>query len=384
METPSMTSIEQKIFACSTELNPDSARQERIRELLSHVSDEDHLITTAVREGLAGFLYRSLATSDTLGSLGRKQDERLTSIYYQTVRFNTKLIHDFKEVLQLLNQKKIRVVLLQGIALLHQIYSDIGLRPMTDIDVWVLEKDFPGVIDALNSLGYEMDPLYPSTFIRGDTSFDLHSHLLWAERIKTRDFLLAKGQEHIYENTRIIDFEGHEGLSLGLYDQVLYLSLHVVKHDAQRLIWLVDIKGLLADWKSSDWEAFIHRARDLGLEKTMVYIFYLLNRLFDFQIPPSAGQILENRKIGFIENKVLRYRVRGDPFPSWASLLLFPSSRGLKGRLEFIIENLFPRPDVLRQVFGDSSESSVWRLYWKRVLQLFGMVFAPFKKKARS
>jgi hypothetical protein len=163
-------SIEQKILACSTELNPDACEEQRMRHLMSHDIDVDHLIDMAIKEGLSGLLYKSLMRSGMLEALGYRQRERLQSLYYQTVVFNLKLIHDLEEVLDLLNQKKIQVVLLQGIALMQQIYDDIGLRPMTDVDLWVLQKDYLGLTTILSSQGYEKDPIYPNTFRKGSTS----------------------------------------------------------------------------------------------------------------------------------------------------------------------------------------------------------------------
>ena len=369
-----MNSIEQKILACSADLNPDLYQQQRMRHLMSHDIDVDHLINMAIREGLSGLLYKSLLKSSMLETLGHIQRERLQSLYYQTVVFNLKLIHDLKEVLHLLNQKNIQVVLLQGISLLQQIYDDIGLRPMTDIDLWALEKDYPGLISILRSQGYQRDTVYPNTFRKGSTTFDLHTHILWADRIKARELLLSKSQESIYQDTRIIHFEGQEALCLSRYDQVLYLSLHALKHNVDRLIWLVDIKNLLADWKRSDWEGLMNRARELGQEKTISYIFFLLLYLLDFRPPREARHLVERKRLHFLERKVLRERIKRDSLPIWSSLILFSSGKGLQKRFSFILETLFPRPEILRQVFVDYPDRKVWQLYWKRVVQLFGMI----------
>jgi len=341
---------------------------------MSHDVDVDHLIDMAIKEGLSGLVYKNLMESGMLETLGHKQRERLQYLYYQTVCLNLRLIHDLKEVLHLLNQKKIQVVLLQGIALMGQTYDDIGLRPMTDIDLWVLQKDYPGLKSILSSQGYQGDPIYPNTFRKGATTFDLHTHILWADRIEARKLLLTKSQEHIYHDTRIMHFEGQEVLCLSQYDQVLYLSLHALKHDVNRLIWLVDIKGLLTGWKGSDWGALLNRARELGQEKTISYICFLLLHLFDFHLPLEAQQLLERKRIHFIEKKALKERIKGDSLPVWASLLLFSSDKGFWKRFSFALETLFPRPEILRQIFIGSPDGKVCQLYVKRVLQLFGMI----------
>ncbi len=377
-----MTSIEQKILACSTELSPDSKQQQKMRQLMSHDVDVDNLINIAYREGLASLLYKNLMKSGVLDTLGHQQKERLQTLYYQTVLSNLKLIHDLKEILHLLDKKKIRVVLLQGIALLQPIYDDIGLRPLTDIDLWVLPKDYASLTSILSSQGYERDHLYPNTFRKGSTIFDLHTQIPWADRIKASKMLLAKSQEDIYYETQVADFEGQEVLCLSQYDQVLFLSLHALKHNVSRLVWLVDIKSLLADWKSSDWEALVNRTRELGQEKILSYIFFLL-RLFDLQLPLEARQLLERKRLRFLEKKALKERIKRDSLPIWSPLLLISSRKGLKARFFFILETLFPRPEILRQVFPDSTDRKVWELYWKRIVQLFGMVKMSLKRNKK-
>jgi hypothetical protein len=375
-----MQSIEQKILACATELNPESYQSERMRQLISHEMDIDHLIDTAIKEGLASLLYRNLKKAGLLEAFSQQQRERLQSFYYQAVHFNLKLIHDLREVLHLLNQENIRVVLLQGMDLLQQVYDDIGLRPMIDIDLWVLQRDYPNFINILSSQGYQRDPVYPNTFRKGSTIFDLHTHILWADRIEARRFLLNKSEEHIYQNTRLIDFEGQEALCLSPYDQVLYLSLHLLKHYMNRLIWLVDIKILLADWGQSDWEVLMNRAKELGQEKSLSYIFFLLFHLFDFHLPLEARQLLERKRLHVLEKKVLRERIKGDSLPFWAPVLLFSSEKGLKKRFSFIFESVFPRPEILRQIFVDSPGLKVWQLYLMRVLQVIKKIKGPWRR----
>lgn len=369
-----MTSIEQKILACATELTPDSYQQQRIRNLISHDMDVDHMINMAIKEGLSGLLYKGLKKSGMLETLGHRQRERLQSLYYQTVVFNLNLIHELKKVLHLLNQKGIRVVLLKGISLLKQVYDDIGLRPMVDIDLWILNKDYPELIRTLTIQGYKRGPIYPNIFMSGPTTIDLHSHILGAERIKARKMIFAQSQDHIFRETQSIDFDGEKALCLSQCDQIIYLSLHALKHNVDRLIWLVDIKSLIADWKKSDWAALMDRAEYLGQKRSISYIFFLLRDLLGFQFPSEACKIFGVEKLFLLEKKLLRERKKGGVLPIWAPLLLFSPERSLKKRINFMLETLFPRPEILRQVFVNFSERKAWQLYCMRVLQLLSMI----------
>jgi hypothetical protein len=344
---------------------------------MSNGVDVDSLIKASVKEGLTGFLYRNLMKADILESLGPQQKQTLESLYYQTVQFNLKLIYDMRKILERLNQRKIHVVLLKGMALLHQVYDDIGMRPLTDIDLWVLPRDYSALTSILIRQGYQRDPLYSTTFKKGATILDLNTHPLGADRIKTRAFLISRDQEHIYRAAQTTRVDGHRALCLNPYDQFLLLGLHLLKHSASRLIWLVDIKCLVGGWRNSDWDALIGRAQELGLTRTLSYICFLMACSLDYELPPRAQQVLEAERLSFVEKSVLGRRIRGDSLPVWAPLVLSSSVKGFWKRLFFALETLFPRPQILRQVFASSPHSSIPHLYLKRIIQLSGMAKVP-------
>jgi hypothetical protein len=357
-----MMPVEQKIVACTVTTEPNPSQQQRIRELLSQNVDIDRLIDTAYKEGMTGFLYKSLMRSGVLDTLSEAQKERLQSLYYNTVVFNVKLLHDLGEILKLLDQEDIKVVLLQGIALLQQIYDDIGLRPTTDIDLWVEEKDFSALVRILVSQGYQRDTLYPTTFRKGSTILDFRTHILWADRIKARELLLSKNQETIFKATKTIDVDGHKAHCLNEYDQVLYLMLHGLKHNVERLLWLADIKLLVEDWKHDDWQALIDRARELGQEKPVYHILFLLTHLFAFQPPVETRHLLLRDRLNLLEKKILRQRIKGNSLPIWAPLILFTSGKPWSTRLAFMFETFFPKAEVMRQIFPTHPEGKVWQL----------------------
>jgi hypothetical protein len=265
------------------------------------------------------------------------------------------------------------VVLLQGIALLEKIYKDIGLRPLTDIDLWVLPEK-RGVFDTLmTQLGYRRDPVYPNTFKKDKTIVDINSHILWADRIRSRGLLLAKSQRALYDNIEILNFEGEPAGCLDDLDQVLYLSLHAFKHCASRLVWLVDIKHLITGWQTSNWKALFDRAGELGQVSIVYYMLYLMGHLFNLKPPADIQAMVAGRRLAWLERVILEKRLNGRPLPDWAPLLLFTAGKKFMTRVYFVFESLFPRPPVLRQIFTDTPGFKTWQLYLKRALQLVRM-----------
>lgn len=352
----------------------------KLRNLFGLVKDQERLIDRAFKEGLAGLLYKSFYRSGLLNTLNDVQKEKLRSHYYRTVFYNFKRIHALKHVLRLTNEKKVEVVLLKGIALLQKVYNDIGLRAMEDIDLWVLEKDFPELVRILIGIGYDPDPVYANTFRKDSTILDLHTHFLGADRINKRNLILKKSPEHIYQDTEIINFEGQKARCLNRYDEVLFLGLHALKHNVDQLIWLVDIKGLVAGWHSSDWKALGDRVKEMEQEKALTYIFYLIENVLAFCSKHIIPDILKRGKMNAFEKAILKQRIKKGALPNWAPLFLFSPGKGIKTQLLYTLETLFPRPDILEQTLKDVRNRSVWQLYFMRFFQLLGRAIIPFKR----
>ena len=372
-----MSSIEHQILTSCAEVNPDGDQLQKIRGCMSNSVDMNRLIDLAVNEGMGGFLYKSLLKAGILETVNPEFKQKLYTIYYLTVRKNIKLLHALNTILDDLNSESLDITLLQGMALLQEAYEDVGLRPMKDMDIWVLPGNYQHLIDILARQKFEKDQLYSNTYRKGEIVLDIHTHLLWADRIKARDYLLSKSQDEIFRRSSRIDIEGRKVLCLSPQDHFLYLGLHALKHNFERLIWLVDIKSLMAGWKQADWDALINRAAELGHKKTLLYILFLLSHIFEIDLPDEVSSFLNQWKPGLMEKRILHRRIDGRSIPTWAQLMMISNGRKLGERLSFFYETLFPRPEILRQVFANYPRLSVPQLYWRRVLQVigFGKVF---------
>jgi hypothetical protein len=367
-----MKKREDKTIALAAALDPSTPRK-------GLIPFDTRLIERAMSEGVAGILYKSLLASGVFESLDQVHRETLQAVYYQTIRMNLRLMHALKQVLLQANQRGVAVVILQGMGLLNDPYEDIGLRPMTDIDLWVSKKDYEEIVRILGSLGYERDSVYPSTFKQGSTIFDIHTHILWADRVKAFKMLLVNDEKYMRDGLRFIEIEGEKALCLNPYDQVIYLTLHALKHWANRLIWFVDIKKIIERWGSTEWESLFWRSKELGQERTVAYMLFLLRSTLDVELPPWRGTS-HRQRLNVLEKWILRQRSKRGSLPRWAPVLLFSSQLGPGKRLLFFLENLFPRTEVLRQVFPSPPDLKPWQLYGKRTLQLLGML----KRAVRS
>lgn len=365
-----MPSPEQRILLHCAAHPHEASGLEELKGLVSCLGDAESLVEDAVREGMACLLYKSLLRAGALERMGSAQGEHLRSLYYHTLLSNLKATHEVKTILSRANRERVSLVLLQGIVLIREAYGDPGLRPMTDIDLWVPEDGFSHLRGILIGLGYRNEALFPGTFTRGSTRLDVHNHLFWADRIRSRRGLIGKSQDAIYEATEEIAFEGQSARSLNPCDQVLYLSLHALKHRVGRLLWLVDIYRILRGWQREDWRKLVLRAEEMGQYQAMLQILYLLGELFRLKPPRGFCENGKGRRLHFLEKRLLAKRTTGGELPGYASLFLMVSGMRFSKKVALVLETLFPRQEILKQVFPESQDAGAWRLYGKRLLYM--------------
>jgi len=349
---------------------------DRLTAQVAALTDPAELVYRAAGEGLAGLLYRRFKKTGDLAVLGTRLARRLIQTYYHAVQNELRLRAELIDLAVRMAQNKVPAVVLQGMALPEDLYAQPGLRPLYDIDVWVLPENLEAFSKLLQACGYRPSRLYPQTLKKGNTVVDIHTHLLGADRIAARRHLLAVGQERLFGEAETFRVGGCLARRLNRYDKVFYLWLHALKHNVERLVWLLDIRLLLQRFDRGDWHRLIGRAALLGQTRGLAQLLYLLDQLWAVRFPDVARRFQGAHPLSGLEKWVLRQRKKRGGLPRWSTLVLYPAVMR-RGRLQFVWETFFPRLEIMRQVFPDAVGGSAWRLYTRRVWQLAA---APLRK----
>lgn len=115
-----------------------------------------------------------------------------------------------------------------------RLYSEPGLRPYGDLDLYVPSEHHASALASLTSWEQRAGPV------------DLHRGF--------RD-LEDRSVEDLYGHSRTVNLEGTEVRLLGPEDHLRLLCLHLLRHGASRPVWLCDIGAALEsrpadfDWK---------------------------------------------------------------------------------------------------------------------------------------
>jgi len=254
-------------------------------------------------QGVAPLVYSRLKKQGFLRLLPAEERERGARFYYATVAQNALFFNELKRIDQILSSQKIPYLLLKGGALITSgIYPDPGLRPLTDIDFLVREKDALPALEILTANGFRHLPVpnFPPGFKNAPEYlielkqnrteptplyFDLHSCLSAHSRFGPDNL------EELWPRSESRAFEGVSYQTLSVPDSILFSSLHLAIHRFQtRLIWLLDIKFLL-DRQTPDWPELIRRAHKWNGTYPLLFTLKLINANLSLHLPEDFPRI---------------------------------------------------------------------------------------------
>lgn len=155
------------------------------------------LLMCAIEEKVEGLLYKKIYDNKHLGIIPKILKKQLYLNYVYNLEKNKLYLLEFKKIQSDLLLNKIPFLPERGISLISNIYADIGVRYMEDIDIIALLQDFKNIQSVLEDNGYtitlindneltlyteqtpiksslyikEEDLIFPIPFIKIDVSF---------------------------------------------------------------------------------------------------------------------------------------------------------------------------------------------------------------------
>ncbi len=332
------------------------------------------LAETARREGMSGLLYRQIKDKKLFSPLLSFLRDYYRSITALNLIHRSSLI----KIEESLNKEGTEVLALKGASLLDNIYKDPGMRPMEDLDLMVHPENKEKFEQLLLGLGYKKDLWAPHLFVKGQTTIDLHTHALNTDRIAGRARLFPAGMSSVWEYSVPLGPGFRWVKRPEDADNLLLLIQHLMKHSFSSLIWFMDILYLLENRNQHFWKRLYNRAAYLSQKRPLAYTLHLLYVLFGNKPPEGSG--LENitDEISCFERVLLEISVKDQSLTFIGLLLELFCVPGLKNKVIFGVENLFPERKIMRQEYGRSLGNKMIFLYPFRILQLSTLMARQF------
>jgi putative nucleotidyltransferase-like protein len=349
---------------------------------LPHLSDTQWraMIDQAGRRSLLPLLF------SRVGQVAPPQfREQLRAAYLTAAAKNLQMYAQLEEILSALNARRISVIILKGACLAQEIYGNIALRPMGDIDILGQTPDLPEIVAVLASLGYVSESqaslgeqcavgAHLARFHRGgEFPIELHHTIeepCWPYSID------AVG---LWQRRRSMKIGAQQTSMLSAEDLVLNLCLHAVRH--ARREWYDDyaIKSVcdvaeVTRVVSIDWDLLASRALNWHADRPVFLVLALAREWLAAEIPAEAieslrprdftPQVIEWAREQFFSpiQKVPRIGLHA---------VRFLGGQPLRRRLAILFRRLFPPLEELRMTYHLSPNTPwAWAYYPHRVYRI--------------
>jgi Uncharacterised nucleotidyltransferase len=252
---------------------------ESFRTIVGSVSIEawPSLLEHAARHGLLGVLAPYLEAGLVPEQM-RASFDRQTAI---RTMWGERIVQSFEDVVRLFDGASIPVCALKGPALASRLYHDATARSSIDLDFLIAPADLERVVELLREHGYSYGSESTASYLLRH-SHHLHFSRPGALSIEVHfqayaGFGVTLPSSALLARARPYEFsDRHTVLIPSPEDEFVYLSIHAAGHYFVRLLWLCDLKFLIRENSSLDWDLIAARARAAGVATAVGYAVKLL------------------------------------------------------------------------------------------------------------
>jgi Uncharacterised nucleotidyltransferase len=203
------------------------------------------------------------------------------------------LASELEALLHQFNLQGIEVLSLKGPVMAEALYGRLGLRPSDDLDLLVQHQDFARAQTLLIHLGFiaisKVDD-YHQGFTRGETFVELH----YAVAPRSTP---AMNLEAAWRRAQVMQFRGQRSRFFAKPDLLIYLTIHGIKHEFARLIWVIDAVRALADLDEGDMDEALRIAHAIGIEGALLTTCELARCSFNLQLPAEAAAAIARKPV---------------------------------------------------------------------------------------
>ncbi len=373
----------------------------KVENLIKLPLNWEEVLESASWYGISPLLYNNLKGIQKTQFIPREAMNKLKASYHANLARNMYVYGELKSIIEAYNKNGIEVIILKGAALAKIVYGDIGLRPMSDIDLLLKKEDLPHAEKTISDLGYifkgnESPEWYRLNhkeicYIHPDRNIpvEIHWHISRKShpaRINVYDTSIIK---RWWEDAKTIEFYGSKAHTLSPEDLIIHLCLHFLKHrfimtrnggfsSRGAFIQMCDIFQTLKHYKDEiDWELFKCKTEKYGIDIPIHTTFYIVKKFLGENddtlhkvLNIFSTESLDNESLPLIEKRIL---IRGD------NLTLVPSAfiqsqaaYGLKEKIGTLRSHIFPNPESISNRYSIPLSSK--RLYLYYLIRPFSLL----------
>jgi hypothetical protein len=340
------------------------------------------LSALAERHGMLSILYHRVKGLEGKFTIPDELRNDWHQAYVKLVARNLRMQNHMATVLTALKSDGLAVIGLKGVYLLDNVYENVGLRSLSDVDLLVRKQDLAPVVACLKGLGYH-----------SKTWFDPHDNnqdLMHVPPLKNKDGLMielhwrisfeedpfAFDIDGLWERAVPAKIAGEEGLALCTEDLILHLCFHASYHHALLIGFrdLYDIREVLQQRQDQiNWFALIRLASEAGAERILALTLCLAESVLAFRIPdPTAARLAETVDPETLKQalNLLFYQPSAAYQVRTEHIAKFLSAKGIKDRVKLIRERfLLPKHEMARRYNVSPNSLRIYFYYPVRLVE---------------
>ncbi len=402
-----MDSAAYKLLGLCARATCTAEQYDQLAQATAAYANWQQLPSQAESHGLAPLLYLHLKQAGV--KVPTDVQRQLQGLYLRHRRANQIRTQALYKILQIYQSEQIKAIVLKGAALSHIIYSEPGLRPMSDLDILASAPDaqrartllakagFPPARPATPTLLHRHLPI-TSAKVEGlpvhvEIHHKLHSNYWnslfaylggrWLGRETANTDRALAATKALFSRARPFELADLTALTLGPEDTLKHLCQHLLSHvnvwDYCRLIWVADLASYAERFAAEiDW-AHIRRHRPVIIRTlSLLHFTTPLSDQLLHQAEIKIGQAPRGLGIDFQGWPRVRPGQQSDA--SFRNLLqdtVLPSEWWLRLRYNLgSTRSLFLARWVQHplHILGQMVRTMLEHLGWPRALELAGQV----------
>ena len=368
---------EQLLLLRLCEIEFTESQVNEIRSLAGRTTNWGRFTDMANKHGISALAYHNIKKLEIDSLIPGDETAILYNYYLKSLSRNTNLWEKYCELRDILSEKKIYPVLIKGMALEKGVYGDTGLRQMNDID-FIVEKDRAlEAWDYLLGKGYSHHLIKSGLYRKILPYIGKHMPELYREGVSFEMHVSLFGDTNYHELVLINAKGGIPDPLLHFLFLVKHLHYHEMVKGESQLRLYTDLVMMIKKFSNEILKpGLFENAEELKILDILLEKLFIIKTFWRVELNSTVKSIIKlpeeeniiNRFLDFLENPK-------DNIPGISKRKAYrdniSSIKGFRRKVIFILGDIFPSVEFMKQRYKRKTALAVTPLYLYRMGKLW-------------
>lgn len=371
-----------QLMFLSSRLRLNVNEQNNFKQLISRIENWDEYVKFVIAHQAGPMMYNKVKSLSLTQNIPNTALAMLHQSWFKTLGRSMVLIEHFRNAMDAFNKAGLTVIAMKGIYLSDYLYSEVGLRQFSDIDLLLKPAEALDALVILKNLGYSSSTIYMADFYKKNNHKNLAVHyppmILNGVSIEIHTRLYSKNLDFdveihdLFDHAIVKKVHGVNAFVFSPEDLLINLCLHLEKHfrgGGFQFTGFYDISNILDRFNEIlDVEKLVNICKKNSIEKYVYKYFQLCNIYFLTPLPviSEIQNYLPDNKDHLLFNKRLQQgRSYINFFDTYGKNL--QSFTKLSDKFRYVLHFILPSSDYLKHRYQIKSNLLLPMYYFLRV-----------------